>query len=146
MFSSVVKNEPVEFEKEPVRLEFQDFRKVTNRFRGVYRICPNLIKNKKKTLTGVNMSVVGVGNTTRISTDYAHKIPRARLPMLVKGENYEHDSCGNCKRPEWNLVAHSVPKTKTKKGSKAIRIMEPGFFEPRNGAYDLANRIPYFGL
>ena len=39
----LVTNEPVEFEKQPV--EVQDSRKLTNHFRGIYRIYnPNLIK------------------------------------------------------------------------------------------------------
>jgi hypothetical protein len=38
----LVTNERVEFEKQPV--EVQDCRRVTNHFRGIYRIYPNLIK------------------------------------------------------------------------------------------------------
>ena len=36
----LVYNQPIEFEKQPV--EVQDFRKITNHFRGIYRIYPNL--------------------------------------------------------------------------------------------------------
>ena len=35
-------DEPVEFEKQPV--EFQDCRKITHHFRGIYRIYINLMK------------------------------------------------------------------------------------------------------
>ena len=35
----LVTDEPVEFEKNPV--EVQDFRKFTDRFRGIYRMCLN---------------------------------------------------------------------------------------------------------
>ena len=37
----LVTDEPVEFDKQPV--EFQDCRKITNPFRGICRIYPNLI-------------------------------------------------------------------------------------------------------
>ena len=37
----LVTNEPVEFEKQPV--EVQDCRKITDHFRGNYRIYPNLV-------------------------------------------------------------------------------------------------------
>jgi len=40
----LVTNEPVEFEKYPV--EVQDCRKITDHFRGIYRIYPNLINGK----------------------------------------------------------------------------------------------------
>ena len=48
----------------------------------------------------------------------------------------------------WNEIWWHIqcPKTKTRKDQRKLRIVEPGFFEPRNGAYDLARRIPYFGL
>ena len=36
----LVTNEPVEFEEQPV--EVQDWRKITNYIRGIYRIYPNL--------------------------------------------------------------------------------------------------------
>ena len=38
----LVTDEPVEFEKKPV--EVQDCRKITDHFRGIYRIYPNLTK------------------------------------------------------------------------------------------------------
>ena len=38
----LVTNEPVKFEKYPV--EVQDYMRITDHFRGIYRICPNLIK------------------------------------------------------------------------------------------------------
>ena len=40
----LVTNEPVEFEKNPVK--FQDCRKTTDHFRGIYRMSPNLIKEQ----------------------------------------------------------------------------------------------------
>jgi hypothetical protein len=46
----LVTDEPVEFEKQLV--EVQDSRKITNHFRGIFRIYPNLIKGK---LEDVNM-------------------------------------------------------------------------------------------
>ena len=42
----IVTNEPVEFEKLPV--EVQDCRKITDCFRGIYRIFPNLIKENRR--------------------------------------------------------------------------------------------------
>ena len=51
----LVTNEVVEFEKELG--EVQDCMKITNRFRGIYRIYPNLIKGK---LEDVNMKPVGL--------------------------------------------------------------------------------------
>jgi hypothetical protein len=45
----LVTNEPVEFEKYPV--EVQDCRKVTDCFRGIYRIHPNSIKENQRMST-----------------------------------------------------------------------------------------------
>ena len=45
----LVTNEPVEFEKSPV--EVQDCRKITDHFRGIYRIYPNLIKENRRMST-----------------------------------------------------------------------------------------------
>ena len=45
----LVTNEPVEFEKEPV--EVQDCRKITDHFRGIYRIYPNLMKENRRMWT-----------------------------------------------------------------------------------------------
>ena len=41
-----VTNEPVEFEKKPVAVE--DCRKITDQFRGIYRIYPNLTKEIRR--------------------------------------------------------------------------------------------------
>ena len=41
----LVTNELVEFEKYPVEVH-QDCRKITNHFRGIYRICPQFKKRK----------------------------------------------------------------------------------------------------
>ena len=40
----LIASEPVEFEEEPV--EGQDYRKIPNHFRGIYRMYPNLLKGK----------------------------------------------------------------------------------------------------
>ena len=69
----LVKDEPVEFEKQPV--EVQDCRIMTNHFRRIYRIYPNLKQEKKE---DVNMLPVGLSNT-RISTGYAQKAPRSLI-------------------------------------------------------------------
>ena len=42
----LVTNEPVDFEKKPVEVE--DFRKITDHFRGIYRIYPNLMKENQR--------------------------------------------------------------------------------------------------
>ena len=42
----LVTNEPVEFEK--TLLEVQDCRIITDHFRGIYRLYPNIIKGKPK--------------------------------------------------------------------------------------------------
>ena len=54
-------NEPVEFEKQPV--EVQDWRKITDHFRGIYRIYPNFINENWRMWTG-----------------YAQKSPRSLFP------------------------------------------------------------------
>ena len=46
MNRQLVTDEPVEFEKLPV--EVQDCRKITDHFRGIYRIYPNLIKEDRR--------------------------------------------------------------------------------------------------
>ena len=45
----LVTNEPVGFEKSPV--EVQDYRKITNRFRGIYGIYLNVIKENRRMST-----------------------------------------------------------------------------------------------
>jgi hypothetical protein len=45
----LVTNEPVEFQKKPV--EVQDCRKITDHFRGIYRIYPNFIKEIRRMST-----------------------------------------------------------------------------------------------
>ena len=42
----LVSDEPVGFEKQPLKV--QDWRKMTNRFRGIYRIYPTLIKDNRR--------------------------------------------------------------------------------------------------
>ena len=42
----LVTYEPVEFEKQPV--EVQDWRKITDHFRGIYRIYPNFIEENRR--------------------------------------------------------------------------------------------------
>ena len=42
----LVTDEPVEFEKQPV--EIQDCTKIADHFRGIYRICPNSIKESRR--------------------------------------------------------------------------------------------------
>ena len=42
----LVTDEPVEFEKYPV--EVQDCRKITDHFRGIYGIYPDLIKENRR--------------------------------------------------------------------------------------------------
>ena len=48
----LVTDEPVEFEERPV--EVQDCRKITDRFRGMYIIYPNLIKENRRMLSTCN--------------------------------------------------------------------------------------------
>ena len=45
----LVTEEPVEFKKSPV--EVGDCRKITDRFRGIYRVYPNLIKKNQRRST-----------------------------------------------------------------------------------------------
>ena len=45
----LVTSEPVEFEKEPG--EVQDCRKITDHFRGIYRLYPNLVKENRRMST-----------------------------------------------------------------------------------------------
>ena len=58
----LVTDEPVEFRKQPV--EVQDYRKITDHFRGIYRIYPNSMKKNRRMST---CKLVGLANT-RIST------------------------------------------------------------------------------
>jgi hypothetical protein len=48
----LVTNEPVEFEKDAV--EAQDCRKITDRFRGIYRVHPDLTKENRRMSTRTN--------------------------------------------------------------------------------------------
>ena len=63
----LVTDKPVEFEMKLI--EVQDCRKITNHFRGIHRIYPNLIKENQHV-------TIGFGNT-RISTGYAQKSARS---------------------------------------------------------------------
>ena len=57
----VVTNELVEFEKEPVEVH-QDFREITDRFRGIYRIYPNLIKENRRMSTCNQLDLQTLGS------------------------------------------------------------------------------------
>jgi hypothetical protein len=52
--------EPVEFEK--LLVEIQDYMKITNRFRGLYRIYPNLIKKKQRMPTCNRLDLQTLGS------------------------------------------------------------------------------------
>ena len=65
----LVTDEPIEFEKWLV--EVQDFMTITDHFRGIYIINPNLIKKNWKMST---VQPVGLENTT-ISNEYAQNPP-----------------------------------------------------------------------
>ena len=62
----LVTNEPV---------EVQDCRKITDYFRGIYRISPRLIKENQRMSTCNRLDL----QTTRISTGYAQKSPRSLI-------------------------------------------------------------------
>ena len=66
-----ITNEPVEFEKWPV--EAQDCRKITDHFRGIYRIYPNLIKENWRISTCNRLDL----QTLRSEPEYARKSPRS---------------------------------------------------------------------
>ena len=56
----LVTDEPVEFEKEPVGVE--DGRKITDHFRGIYRIYPDLIKENRKMSTCYRLDLQTLGS------------------------------------------------------------------------------------
>ena len=56
----LVTNEPVEFEKYPV--EVQDCGKITDYFRGIYRIYPNLTKEKLRMSTCDRLDLQTLGS------------------------------------------------------------------------------------
>ena len=56
----LVTDELVELEKQPV--EVQDCRKITDRFRGIYRIYPNLIKENQRMLTCNQLDLQTLGS------------------------------------------------------------------------------------
>ena len=70
-----VTDEPVEFGKQPV--EVQDCRKITDYFRGIYRIIPQFNEGKPE---DVDIEPAGLANT-RISTDYGQKSSRSLNQM-----------------------------------------------------------------
>ena len=53
----LVTDEPVEFEKYPVEVE--ECRKITDQFRGIYRIYPNLIKKNWRMSTCNQLHTLG---------------------------------------------------------------------------------------
>jgi hypothetical protein len=70
----LVTNEPVKFEIKPV--EVQDCRIITDHFRGISKIYPNLIKENRRMSTCNRLDL----HTLRISTDNAQKSPRSLKP------------------------------------------------------------------
>ena len=56
----LVRSEPVEFEKKPVEVEH--CRKITDRFRGIYRIYPNLIMGNRRMSTCNRLEVQTLGS------------------------------------------------------------------------------------
>ena len=56
----LVTYEPVEFEKYPV--EVQDCRKITDHFRGIYRIYLNLIKENRRMSTRNRLDLQTLGS------------------------------------------------------------------------------------
>ena len=54
-------DEPVEFEKKPVEVH-QDCRKITDHFRGIYRIYPNLIKENRRMSTCNRLDLQTLGS------------------------------------------------------------------------------------
>jgi hypothetical protein len=56
----LVTNEPVEFEKKLV--DVQDFKKITDHFRGFYKINPNLIKEKWRMSTCDRLELQTLGS------------------------------------------------------------------------------------
>ena len=79
----LVTNEPVEFEKSPVQV--QDCRNITDQFRGIYRIYPNLIKENRRMST---CNQLGFANT-RISTNYAQKSPQSQNLVVFMAADVE---------------------------------------------------------
>ena len=67
----LVTNEPV---------EVQDYRKITNHFREIYRIQPNLIKENRRKWTSNRLDFAHI----RISTDYAQKHPQSLYHSEIK--------------------------------------------------------------
>ena len=70
----LVTDEPVEFEKQPV--EVQDHRKITDHFRGIYTIYPNLIKEHRRMSTCDQLDLQTLGSQPIM---HAQKSPRSLL-------------------------------------------------------------------
>ena len=70
----LVADEPVEFEKSPV--EVQDCREITDHFRGIYRIYPNLIKEDRRMSTCNQLDLQTLGSQLIIMPK---KSPRSLL-------------------------------------------------------------------
>jgi hypothetical protein len=60
-------------------MKFKDCRKITDRFRGIYGMYPNLIKENRRMSTRNWLDLPN----TRISTDYAQKSPPSLVKILV---------------------------------------------------------------
>ena len=71
----LVTDEPVEFEKYTV--EVQDCRRITDHFRGIYRIVSNLIKENWRMSTCHQL--VGLANTGTSTGGYAQKSARSLI-------------------------------------------------------------------
>ena len=74
----LVTSEMVEFEKEPV--ETQDYMKITDHFRGINKIYPNLIKENRKMSTCNRLDLQTLGCQP---IDHAQKSSRSLGPALI---------------------------------------------------------------
>ena len=72
----IVTDEKAEFENHWL---VQDFRKITDHFRGIYGLYLKLIKKKLK---DYNVKQVGLGKT-RVLADYARKSPWTLCTIMV---------------------------------------------------------------
>ena len=113
----LVTDEPVEFEKEPV--EVQDCRRITDHFRGIYRIYPNLIKENWRMSTYNRLDLQTIGSQPIMPKN----LPDHWFAMcLLEGDKYLDLFSKSSPQPSLNLPFHFLRVSKVKPSGEFVGL------------------------
>ena len=97
----LVTDEPVEFEIEPV--EVQDCREITDHFRGIYRIYPNLIKENRRMSTCNRLDLQTLGSQPLVSKNLPDHWWRLSQGRRDKADVHGCSQLFRVSRSRWNF-------------------------------------------